>query len=330
MHAIGLVANPASGKDIRRLAGKASVFDNREKLAIVKRAVTGAIATGAQRFVYMSDSHGIVSEAIKTIRVPRHVRFEALPSPKTSSAMDTTAAAEQMATKDCAVVLVLGGDGTNRAFVKGWRDATLVSLSTGTNNVFPVMAEATVAGMVLGLMATGNLKTRSVARRVKIIDVLIDAEAADLALIDAVATSDTFIGARALLEPDRLREALLCRAEPAAVGMTSLGGLIRPVVDGDDFGLHLVFSKGGRCLKAPIGPGLFATLNVGSTRKVGFDRSIVLEGPLVLAFDGERERMVGVNQTVKMMISRTGPWVVDLNQAMQLCAKKKLLLESNP
>ena len=53
MHAIGLVANPASGKDIRRLAGKASVFDNREKLAIVKRAVTGAIATGAQRFVYM-------------------------------------------------------------------------------------------------------------------------------------------------------------------------------------------------------------------------------------------------------------------------------------
>jgi hypothetical protein len=51
---------------------------------------------------------------------------------------------------------------------------------------------------------------------------------------------------------------------------------------------------------------------------------------VVLAFDGERERMVGVNQTVKMMISRTGPWVVDLNQAMQLCAKKKLLLESNP
>lgn len=204
-----------------------------------------------------------------------------------------------------------------------------MSLSTGTNNVFPVMAEATVAGMVLGLMATGGLKARSVARRVKIIDVSIDGEADDLALIDAVATSDTFIGARALLDPDRLKEALLCRAEPAAVGMTSLGGLIRPVADEDDFGLHLVFSKDGRCLKAPIGPGLFATLKVGSTRKVRFDHAIALKGPLVLAFDGERERMVGMGQNVRMTISRTGPWVVDLNQAMQLCAKKKLLLESN-
>ena len=50
MRAVGLVANPASGKDIRRLAGKASVFDNREKLAIVRRAVIGAIAAGARRF----------------------------------------------------------------------------------------------------------------------------------------------------------------------------------------------------------------------------------------------------------------------------------------
>ena len=49
MRAVGLVANPASGKDIRRLTGKASVFDNREKLAIVRRAVVGAIAAGAGR-----------------------------------------------------------------------------------------------------------------------------------------------------------------------------------------------------------------------------------------------------------------------------------------
>ena len=78
MRAVGLVANPASGKDIRRLAGKASVFDNREKLAIVRRAVIGAIAAGARRFVYMSDSHGIVKQAIAETTIPRGVRFEAL------------------------------------------------------------------------------------------------------------------------------------------------------------------------------------------------------------------------------------------------------------
>jgi predicted polyphosphate/ATP-dependent NAD kinase len=89
MRAVGLVANPASGKDIRRLTGKASVFDNREKLAIVRRAVVGAIAAGAQHFIYMNDSHGIVRQALAEIDVPRGIKFEALPGPESSSAMDT-------------------------------------------------------------------------------------------------------------------------------------------------------------------------------------------------------------------------------------------------
>jgi len=35
--AIGIAANPASGKDIRRLVARASVFDNQEKCSIVAR-----------------------------------------------------------------------------------------------------------------------------------------------------------------------------------------------------------------------------------------------------------------------------------------------------
>jgi len=38
---IGVVVNPLSGKDIRRLSGKASVFDNREKEAIVVERLQG-------------------------------------------------------------------------------------------------------------------------------------------------------------------------------------------------------------------------------------------------------------------------------------------------
>ena len=319
MRAVGLVANPASGKDIRRLAGKASVFDNREKLAIVRRAVIGAIAAGARRFVYMSDSHGIVKQAIAETTIPRGVRFEALPSSGTASAMDTIVAAEQMAQKDCAVVLVLGGDGTNRAFVRGWRDATLVSLSTGTNNVFPVMAEATVAGMALGLIAAGTVASRLVATQAKVIDVDIEEAEQDIALIDAVITRDAFIGAKALLDPSQLKEALLCRAEPAAVGITSLGGLVRPVSDKDDFGLHLTFAKGGRQLLAPMGPGMFAKVEIGKTRLVKFDQAVKASGPSVIALDGERE----------MRISRRGPWVVDLAATLQRAAKQKIFLRTN-
>ncbi len=328
MRAVGLVANPASGKDIRRLAGKASVFDNREKLAIVRRAVIGAIAAGARRFVYMSDSHGIVKQAIAETTIPRGVRFEALPSSGTASAMDTIVAAEQMAQKDCAVVLVLGGDGTNRAFVRGWRDATLVSLSTGTNNVFPVMAEATVAGMALGLIAAGKVARRLVATQAKVIDVDIEAEEQDIALIDAVITRDAFIGAKALLDPSQLKEALLCRAEPAAVGITSLGGLVRPVSDKDDFGLHLTFTKGGRQLLAPMGPGMFAKVEIGKTRLVKFDQAVKAQGPSVIALDGERERVIAPGQRIEMRISRRGPWVVDLAATLQRAAKQKIFLRT--
>lgn len=328
MKAVGLVANPASGKDIRRLAGKASVFDNREKLAIVRRAVIGAIAAGATRFVYMSDSHGIVKQAIAETAIPRGVRFEALPSSGTASAIDTTVAAEQMAQKDCAVVLVLGGDGTNRAFVRGWQGATLISLSTGTNNVFPVMAEATVAGMALGLIASGKVASRLVASQAKLIEVEIEDEAQDIALIDAVITRDAFIGARALLDPSQLKEALLCRAEPAAVGITSLGGLVRPVSDQDDFGLHLTFAKGGRQLLAPMGPGMFATVDIGKTRLVKFDQVVRAQGPSVIALDGERERVIATGQRIEMRISRRGPWVVDLSATLQRAAKQKIFLRT--
>jgi predicted polyphosphate/ATP-dependent NAD kinase len=34
---VGIIANPASGKDIRRLVAYGSVFDNNEKVNIVKK-----------------------------------------------------------------------------------------------------------------------------------------------------------------------------------------------------------------------------------------------------------------------------------------------------
>ena len=329
MRAVGLVANPASGKDIRRLTGKASVFDNREKLAIVRRAVVGAIAAGAQHFIYMNDSHGIVRQALAEIDVPRGIKFEALPGPESSSAMDTVAAAEQMAQRDCAVVLVLGGDGTNRAFVRGWRDSTLISLSTGTNNVFPVMAEATVAGMALGLVARGQIKMAAVADQVKIIDIEIEDEEPDIALIDAVLTTEGFIGARALMTPEALREAFLCRAEPAAVGITSLGGLIKPVSDRDEFGLHVTFSSAGKRLYAPMSPGTFESIGVGQSKRIKLGRTLRSQGPGVLAFDGERERVVGLGQKIAMQMSRTGPKVINLSRCLHKAATQKLFVRSN-
>ena len=60
---IGIIANPASGKDIRRLVAHGSVFDNQEKRSMVRRAVLGALAAGAGEFLFMPGPHRLVEDA---------------------------------------------------------------------------------------------------------------------------------------------------------------------------------------------------------------------------------------------------------------------------
>lgn len=56
MPAIGIIANPASGKDIRRLVSYATTIDNREKVNIVKRIVLAAQSMGVDRILFMPDT----------------------------------------------------------------------------------------------------------------------------------------------------------------------------------------------------------------------------------------------------------------------------------
>ncbi len=58
---VGIVANPASGRDIRRLVAHGTVFDNNEKTAIVRRILIGLAAVGITRVAYMPENDfGIV------------------------------------------------------------------------------------------------------------------------------------------------------------------------------------------------------------------------------------------------------------------------------
>ena len=103
--------------------------------------------------------------------------------------------------------------------------------------------------------------------------------------------------------------------------MTSVGGLIRPLSDEEDLGLHLVLGKGGRSkVHAPIAPGMFETLSIRQCSTLNFDATVEFEGPCVLAFDGEREREVQEGQRVTMRVSRNGPSVLDIPRTMQLAA----------
>ena len=52
-----------------------------------------------------------------------------------------------MVERDVAAIVVLGGDGTHRVVAAHCGDIPLLALSTGTNNAFPELREATVAGL---------------------------------------------------------------------------------------------------------------------------------------------------------------------------------------
>ena len=70
----GIVANPASGKDIRRLVAHASVFGNDEKVNIVRRVLVGLEAAGVGLVLYMPDPNALVPRAAEEIELGAELR----------------------------------------------------------------------------------------------------------------------------------------------------------------------------------------------------------------------------------------------------------------
>src|SRR5262245_8093983 len=110
---VGIVANPASGRDIRRLVAGASVFGNPEKAGMVYRVLVGLAAAGVDKAVMMPAADGLgwtLERLMKAHGKP--LPLEILDMPLTGTAQDTTRAVHAM--RGAKAIVVLGGDGTHR------------------------------------------------------------------------------------------------------------------------------------------------------------------------------------------------------------------------
>jgi hypothetical protein len=324
---VGIIANPMSGRDVRRLAARASTTTLEIKRDQVSRAAIGAAAGGAKRLLVVAEPFRIATSAVEHLRLD--IEIEILDVGAELRAVDTQRAVARMREADCGALVVLGGDGTQRMVAKTWRDAPLVPLSTGTNNVFPLHVEATAAGLAAGLVASARVPLAEVSRPVKVVDVAIEGESPDLALIDAALLEGDAVGNFMPFEPSRLRQLVLARAEPAAVGMSPIGGLLHPCGDGDDFGVAVrcgAHEDGGRVLLAPISPGLFRTVHVLDARRIALGEVVAPTGPGVLAFDGDRERALVVGQRAELSVSRDGPRRIDVDAALARAAREGALV----
>ncbi len=328
MGSLGIIVNPMSGRDCRRLVARADSVSHQSKRNQVSRIVVGAIAAGCNRIMVPWEPRRLAVGALEHMNIGAQV--EEIRVPITHSAEDTFQAVRIMRERGCDVIVVLGGDGTNRIVTKAWPDAAIVPLSTGTNNVFPLLIEPTIAGMAAGLVANGKIQREEVATRAKLVRVEIEGEASDLALIDAVFLVGDRIGNLGPFEPEHMKTLVLARAEPDSVGMSPLGGLLCPASHSDDFGVRVDFcthKEGGRLLLAPVSPGLFRSAHIQHHGALPIGDKVEIVGPGILAFDGDRERTLKEGQRATLSVERTGPWVIDPRKTLRVAARDKLMVD---
>jgi predicted polyphosphate/ATP-dependent NAD kinase len=320
---VGVIANPAAGKDIRRLVAHASPTSDAAKIGVVRRAVAGAIDCGIERVLVAPDRHHLSTRAVDGLVTPNGVSVDVLDEAAHGWSGDTIAMAKRMQKEGADVVIVLGGDGTHRDVAKGWLDATIVAISTGTNNVFPRQVDATLAGVAAGLVASGAIAASSVTHQSKVIHASFsDGTADDLALVDLALTEGNFVGSRAVWDPALLRALIACIAEPATVGLSSVAGLLRPVPRHVHGGVHVRFgADSGTGVRAPLAPGLFVEVPIASCEFVSERTPVTISGPGVLAFDGERDRVLDAGVSTTIEIRSDGPIVIDVDAAIALGAR---------
>ncbi|NNE75054.1 MAG: ATP-NAD kinase, partial [Acidimicrobiales bacterium] len=190
---LGLLVNPRSGKDVRRVVAAAATSTLEDKISIIRRVIQGAQTAGVTNVVTNREPHRLVERAVGN---RSDIEVEYLGADLAGNETDSIVVAGGLRDAGCPAVVVLGGDGTNRAVALGWPDVPVVPLSTGTNNAFPYYVEPTVAGAAAGLIVTESIDRDSVATRAKVVRIEHRTGGAierDVALIDAVAVDDPYV-----------------------------------------------------------------------------------------------------------------------------------------
>ncbi|MCI1190649.1 NAD(+)/NADH kinase [Calidifontimicrobium sp. SYSU G02091] len=338
---LGVVANPVSARDIRRVVANAGNLQITDRVNIVLRLLQAARAAGVARALLMPDRGGIrallerhLKRGDSTLPVIEWLDFE-----PASTVEDSFAAARALHAAGARAIVVLGGDGTHRAVVRelaGRPDAPpIAGLSTGTNNAFPEMREPTITGLAAGLFAAGRIDADQALVPNKLLEVLIHPrdggpQRRDIAIVDAVITHDRSVGARALWKTGSLAAAYLAFAEPEAIGLSSIGGLLQPVSRRERGGLAVQLAADPAhtllTLHAPIAPGLVLPVPVASWQRMAPDEPLrVQQQAGTVALDGERELAFEAGDRVSVTLRENAFFTVDVARCMAAAARDGLL-----
>ncbi len=332
--AVGIIANPASGRDVRRLVARGSVFPLSEKCNMITRLLAALDSTGVERTLIAPDRGGITERLRRAIDIAAPCelsrRPEFLDIPVEDGPNDTVRAVERMVALGVGAIVVLGGDGTQRLAARVSGETPILALSTGTNNAFPEVREATIAGLAAGLVATGRVTAVEGAERNKTLWVELNGERREMGLVDVSICSDAWLGARAVWHPESISQIFVAFAEADAIGLSSIAGLLRPVSRTEAIGLRVDLAPletARAILHAPIAPGLLAPVGVEAVSELRpGERQAVRLARGTIALDGERELAFTAGDQVTVRLDRHGPLTIDVDKTMAAAVRKRLFL----
>lgn len=313
-----------SGRDVRRVAAKASTSNHHEKQQQVTRLVLGALEMGASKIYLGNEPFRINERAIENL--PERDSIEILKYPLTHTAKDTALMTQMMWDAGVRTFIVLGGDGTSRIVAKTLPDAVILPLSTGTNNVFPIFCEASIAGAAAGLIAARTMKVENHCYRCKQLHIRVNGVDRDLALIDAVLLENDSLGSLMPFSPENIRQVFLTRAEPASVGISPIGGYVRICKAEDPFGVMVKCdSSASEIVRVPLSPGLYGDIGIKAHSKMELGQTYLVKGPGILAFDGDRSIQIEASDQVEISVRQDGPWIIEPTRILETAASHELL-----
>jgi predicted polyphosphate/ATP-dependent NAD kinase len=323
---IGIIANPSSGRDLRRLFSWGSTFPMAEKINAMLRLLSSAGAMGIPEAWLMPDTSGLAREVQSRARQAR-LRQPSMPETRlldmalTDSARDSTRAASLMVELGVHAIAVLGGDGTHRAVARGCGEVPLVTLSTGTNNAFPERFDATLAGMAAALVATGRVGADAGIRRNK--RLLVRGRGLeDMALVDIAVSRQDATGAGAVDCAQDLQELFVSFCEPGVIGLASVAALLEPTSRDCAHGLHLRMAPGAPCfVQAPLMPGMVAEVGVVEAAHLQPGVAVAIAATQgTLALDGERSLEIAAHAPLSVMLDGNGPRTIMIEAVLRHAA----------
>ena len=198
------------------------------------------------------------------------------------------------------------------------------------------MIEGTLAGLVAGLVAHGNLDLEPVSAVSKTLEVYVDGQYRDMALVDVALSRERFVATRAIWDINTIYQVFLTRAEPTSIGLSAVGARLAPMSMGDEGGLYYrlkdpeegeakaddrIADDSSITVLAPIAPGMVPQVNIAAWGPlVAGERVAVQRRHYTVALDGERAFSVTDSQQLEVTLQHNGPPVVQVEAALRQAA----------